>query len=197
MKARVSHLAAQPSRLAWKVLAGAMFGFVMMVASASAASTGGLCPYAQQSQAFIAYGDSNYYTLVPNGNFANTAGGGWQLSGGAAIVAATLPNGTSGYALSLPHGARAISPAMCVDSTYALARTYLKSTNSSGLGITGLAAGHKQSQTIKGTSSWTSPSAVNVLPSVSGATQLQLVLESSGSSGSNLVYGLYIDPRMR
>jgi hypothetical protein len=196
MKAYVSRLAGQPSRLAWKVLAGAMFGFVLMVATASA-NNGALCPAVAWSQPFIAYGDSNYYTLVPNGNFTETAGGGWQLSGGASIVAATLPNGTSGYALSLPAGSKAVSPSMCVDSTYADARTFLKSTDSHGLIIAGLAGGRRQSQTIKGTSNWTSPAAANVLPSVSGAVQLQLVLESSGTSGSNLVYGLYVDPRMR
>jgi hypothetical protein len=193
----MSRLAAQPSRLVWKVLAGAMFGFVLMATPALAATNGGFCPYVHMSQPFAAYNDFNSYALVPNGEFTNAAGGGWQLSGGAKIVPATLPNGVSGFALSLPARAKAISPAMCVDSRYAYVRTYVKAANSPGVSITGLVGGHSQSQTIAGTSSWTSPAAVNVLPNVTGAVQLQLVLESTGSSGSNLVYGIYVDPRMR
>jgi hypothetical protein len=197
MKQHISRLVEGSSTAVWKVLAGVMFGFAFMASPAVAA---GSCPAVPLSQPFSAYGDLNYYTLVPNGTFNNTSGGGWQMSGGAKIVATTLPNGASGYALSLPHGAKAISPAMCVDASYAFARTWVKALNNSpGLGITGLAGGHQQSQTIKGSSNgaWTLPPAVNVLPNVTGAVQLQLVLESMGSSGSNLVYDLYVDPRMR
>src|SRR5690242_11511361 len=64
-------------------------------------SAAALCPGQTFSQPFAALGDYNSYTLVPGSEFNNPPEG-WELSGGARVVPATLPNGSSGSALELP-----------------------------------------------------------------------------------------------
>ena len=177
-------------------------GFALLATPALAGSSPSAalyCPSVETSQPFLAFGDPNFYALVPNGNFSETSGGGWQLSGGAQIVKTTLPNGQTGNALSLPHGAKAVSPLMCVDASYLGVRTWVKAIKAPGVGVTAVVAGHRQSQTINGPNGiWTSPQAVNVLPGgINGLAQLHLELQSMGSGGSVLVYDLYVDPRHR
>lgn len=148
------------------------------------------------SQPFLHWGDTSWYALVPDGNFSVTSGGGWQLTGGAQIASAVLPDGTAGHALSLPHGATAVSPSMCVDAAYLNVRAWVKANP--GISVTAIVAGHKQSQTLNGHNGvWTLPPAINVLPGgLRGAVQLQLVFQFTGSNGVGLVYGAYVDPRM-
>jgi hypothetical protein len=181
----------------WIGLVAVVAGLAATPTSGQASASTTTCPAVPESQPFLGLGDSNWYALVPNGDFSNNAGGGWQLSGGAQIVPAVLPTGASGNVLSLPRGAKAISPPMCVDMTYANVRAWVKANP--GISVTGLVAGHSQSQTLNGRSSaWTAPPAVNVLPGgLTGVVQLQLVFQFTGSTGSGLVYDIFVDPRMK
>jgi hypothetical protein len=71
---------------------------------------------------FTAYGDDSDYVLAPNGSFESTAG--WGLDGARAIAGNDpfdLRPGSSqadSTILSMPEGAEATSPLMCVDETY-------------------------------------------------------------------------------
>src|SRR3954465_4019143 len=64
--------------------------------------------------------DDDFYAPAPGGAF-NDGAGGWQLDGGANIVAgdgALQLFGAGGGALALPVGASATSPTFCVDERY-------------------------------------------------------------------------------
>lgn len=81
----------------------------------------GACSEAALSQPFLSWGDSNLYELVPGGDFEGSLSG-WTLSGGAQRVAGSEPYGATGsvgaYSLSLPAGASAQSPDICVNASY-------------------------------------------------------------------------------
>jgi hypothetical protein len=82
----------------------------------------GSCPdEPPSSQPFLAYdGDDNNYFLPPSGDFESEAPG-WTLNDGASLV--TGPAGT-GSSLSLPPGASAVSPSICVSRAHVSARLY-------------------------------------------------------------------------
>src|SRR3954465_10714215 len=64
--------------------------------------------------------DDDFYAPAPGGAF-NDGAGGWQLDGGANVVAgdgALQLFGAGGGALALPVGASATSPTFCVDERY-------------------------------------------------------------------------------
>src|SRR3954454_10140371 len=64
--------------------------------------------------------DDDFYAPAPGGAF-NDGAGGWQLDGGANVVAgdgALQLFGAGGGALALPVGATATSPTFCVDERY-------------------------------------------------------------------------------
>jgi hypothetical protein len=81
-------------------------------------TSGGCTTTTSVSQPFAAWGDNNYYDLVPDGNFASSPTE-WTLTGGAGVVAGSepfsLPGVTSDNSLSLPAGATAQTPYFCVD----------------------------------------------------------------------------------
>lgn len=80
------------------------------------AGLGVSCPN-PTSQAFKPWGDSAYYSYVPNGGFESGSAG-WALSGGAKVVAGNEPFFVHGagerYSLSLPAGSSATSPPLCI-----------------------------------------------------------------------------------
>src|SRR4051812_25998797 len=75
------------------------------------------CSYPAASQVFASWKDQGYYELAPDGGLEN-GGTGWTLAGGAALVEANeehFLNGTEdNTAISLPFGASATSPPVCV-----------------------------------------------------------------------------------
>jgi len=77
------------------------------------------------------FGDKRDYVLAPGGSFEQPGTPGWQLSKGAKVAAGDdaftaadklITAHADGSLLELPKGARAISPAMCVDLNYPLFR---------------------------------------------------------------------------
>src|SRR6185503_2800287 len=73
------------------------------------------CGYAA-SNPFLRFLDPLPYTLAPDGGFEGGAAG-WQLSGGARVVAGNesfMLSGPGSKALQLPAGSSATSPPMCV-----------------------------------------------------------------------------------
>jgi hypothetical protein len=66
------------------------------------------------------FGDQRSYFVAPGGDFEGTTAG-WQLDGGAKIVAGNEPFGvlgSGGSSLQLPAGSSATSPEFCVDLNY-------------------------------------------------------------------------------
>jgi hypothetical protein len=110
-------------RLWIKGLVGALALVCIPAASAHAAALINTdpCDNATLSQPFAPWGDSNYYKLVPGGDFEGSLAG-WTLTGGAARVSGSEPFGVTGsvgkYSLYLPAGGSAQSPYTCVDFAY-------------------------------------------------------------------------------
>jgi hypothetical protein len=115
-----------------------------LAASATPASAGLLvssarsCSQNTLSQPFAGFGDRASYTSVPGGSFESGSAA-WTLSGGAKIVSGNEPwrvgGASQSRSLSLPPGATATSPAMCVGIGDPTLRYFAKS--SSLLGLTG------------------------------------------------------------
>lgn len=96
-------------------------------APAGAALAGG-CPERDMSRPFLRWLDPIAYTLVPNGGFESGASG-WQLRGGATVVAGNEAFNLSGAgksSLYLPSGSSATSPQVCVETLDVFARFVAK-----------------------------------------------------------------------
>jgi hypothetical protein len=155
-------------------------------------------------QPFGSFGDYSYYAAVPGESFDNFSATGWALSGGAKIVATTLYDGTYAYALEVPSGAKAVSPATCVNNEYPYLRTMVRSysgavkitlayATSSGWGSTKLVGEVKSS-----TAAWQPSSKLKVeVGPYTGWHLAQFTLVGTGKSASAQIYNFYIDPRMR
>ncbi len=187
-------------------VAGALLAFAAPNALAAKSTTPvAVCEGQILSQVFLAYGDTNLYTLAPGGEF-NRAGEGWTLSGGASITAALRPTETIGGVLRLPSGSKAVSPPMCVTLNYPTARAWVDAEAGS--------KAVKVSVAYAGTPSELAPQEVGVLKARHGAwtlgrfgvapalggseaapRQVQFVFEG-GAKGTNEIYGVYVDPRM-
>ncbi len=86
----------------------------------------GSCTPSVLSQPFTPWGDSASYELVPGGDFESSS---WTLRGGARRVAGSEPYAATGslgsWSLSLPAGASAQSPPVCVGASYPTARFFI------------------------------------------------------------------------
>jgi len=205
-----------PRRPAVSVAGALLFAFTLVallsalpIASAQAASTG-TCPSAALSQPFAGWGDTNFYALVPGGDFEGSLSG-WTLSGGAKQTAGSEPfaaTGTLGtHSLALPVGASVQTPAVCVSSTEHTFRFFARSE---GTGATVLA------QVIYGSVNGSDPGKKTVLTSTWGPSTIfhtgplvekglagsstgtvQVALRITSLSGTARIDDLFQDPRMR
>lgn len=120
-----------------RALAVASAGLLTWLGAAGMAATPAMADTASCSdpvltQPFTASNDQNYYTLVPGESPDNFDGGGWTLTGGASVLPTTLADGSSGSVLDLPSGSMAVSPPVCVNSSYTSARAMVSDV--AGLG---------------------------------------------------------------
>jgi hypothetical protein len=179
-----------------------------LAASGPSSSTLASCEGQTFAPVFATLSDANYYTLVPGGEF-NSASEGWTLLGGARILEASRPNGSSGGVLELPGGSVAISPATCVTLQYPTARVWLQDVKGNGSITVAVAyPGTSLSVTSPRTvgqvhgqpGGWTLSSPINVQPQIGGATEstreARFVFTSTTRGTSYRLYGLYVDPRM-
>jgi hypothetical protein len=107
--------ASSSPRLVLAVVAAAVLGAFAFTASAQAA-----CSYPNAEQVFSEYGDYAYYELAPDGGLEG-GGTGWEFTAGAMLVTgdetSTLNDSSDQVELSIPYGATATSPRVCVDET--------------------------------------------------------------------------------
>jgi hypothetical protein len=153
------------------------------------------CPTQAFSPVFAAWGDFALYTPAPGGNFEASAG--WTLAGGATVATGNSPFAKGTRSLSLPAGASALSPPICVQKNYP---SWRFATRSSGgaLGIEILyPAKTKDTRTL-------SPSALWALTPVltfstgqfdTGPTTIRIRFTAAGAAVR--ADDVYIDPRLR
>jgi hypothetical protein len=158
------------------------------------------CPSATAAQAFLSWGDSNWYTQVPGQRTTGFAGGaGWVLSGGAKIVTTRLAEGSAGTVLDLPSGAQAVSPTICVTSDDPDARAVVRDVaGAGGLSVTvSYGAKDKHTGNLKASgSTWGLTATANLHTNpIVGGVPVTLTLTPSGKGTEEQVYDLEVDPR--
>ena len=181
----------------------------LSLAPAQAVASTPTCPSATLSQPFLKWGDENFYTLVPGGNFASSPST-WTLSGGARLAAGGEPYGVTGtvgaWSLALGAGASAQSPFNCVEPSD---RTFRFFARSEGTAATVLV--QVVYETAKGSvasagkqlalnSNW-EPSATlhtgaALVTAITGETA-HMALRFTALSGSSRIDDVFVDPRMR
>lgn len=174
-------------------------------AAAQRRPRGGVCEGETFSQPFLEEEDTRFYTPLPGGEF-NSASEGWKLAGGAAVITAARPLGASGGVLSLPVGATAISPPLCVTLSYPAAKVWVQGADTSGQGVAVYVS-------YEGTSTALAPQEVSTLwvkrgqwrlrrfsvaPQLAGTEEapreVQFIFE--GRKGTSQLFGVWVDPRM-
>jgi len=163
------------------------------------------CETPEYSQPFGYAHDSNWYTLLPGESPGTFEGQGWQLTGGAKVVATTMADGSISQVLDLPSGSKAVSPVMCVTSEYPTARGVVRNVNGSE-GIfyyveyegTNTWNRPKNTGQVHGSgSSWTTVTPVNMQPyNTAGWQPMRITLIPGGKTSDFQIYDLYVDPRM-
>jgi hypothetical protein len=162
-----------------------------------------VAPYV--SQPFLSVNDTNLYALLPGETPDNFAGAGWTLVDGARIVSATLADGQTGSVLDLPSGSVAISPPICITSSYPTARTEVQNVrgaegvffNVSYAQANGWSAPRNTGQVHGRLSNWTLSDPINIQPSNAPGWQLVRFGFLPGGSHSDFrIYNFFVDPRM-
>jgi hypothetical protein len=160
------------------------------------------------SQPFAGLKDARDYVLAPGGAFTDPDGAGWQFSGGARIVQDDTPDGGTGGSLYMPSGSTAVSPVMCVDTTYPTARVWARTLDGDGdVSISVSYAGTKtalQPQDVGHVhgdhARWKLSGDVHIKPELGGKApgwrRVAFVLTARGHTGEFQVDDLYVDPRM-
>jgi hypothetical protein len=165
-----------------------------------------MCSDPLLTQPFLSAGDRNWYTLVPGQSPDNFDGGGWTLTGGAKTVTRTLGDGSTGSVLDLPSGSKAVSPTICVTSSYPTARMMVRDVaGSEGVFFDVSYEGTSTWYTPKNTgqvhgagTAWTLSGSVNLQPfNVAGWQPVRFTLVPGGKTSDFQVYNFYVDPRMR
>jgi hypothetical protein len=169
---------------------------------------GSQCPATMLTQPFVQFGDANYYSLVAGGDF-ETAQSSWTLSGGAKRVLGSDPFGATGklgaYSLSLPAGASAQSPFVCVNVAYPSFRLFalneqvtsavlVQAVYRTVLGTTTASLG-----TIALATKWqpSSPMLTNsIVGGVLSGGSGQVALRFTALLGPSRIDDVFIDPRM-
>ena len=163
------------------------------------------CASVALSQPFASLGDQGYYALPGGESKDNFSGTGWTLSGGAKILTSTLQDGSTGPVLDLPSGAQAVSPPVCVNNAYPVARTMVRNVRGSeGVGFyvgydgTNTWTNPQNTGSVNGSGTgWTLSTPVNVQPGPSSSWELaEFTLIGRGTTSEFQIYNFYVDPRM-
>ncbi len=178
------------------------------VTSTAATTVSASCEGQTFGQPFEAFGDENYYTLVPGSQF-NGPEEGWTLSGGAKIVSVTRPDGSSGGVLQLPKGSEAVSPPMCVTLLYPTARLWAAAVAETRGSVKtqvvySSAKGVAVARTVaklQPEAAWSPSEAFEVRPELGGNKEgprpVRFVFAAKSDKEPFDLYDLYVDPRMR
>jgi hypothetical protein len=174
-------------------LLGALAFTVLPAASAKAAGLiqTDACDNAALTQPFASQSDSNYYKLVPGGDFEGSLSG-WSLTRGAKLVSGSEPFGATGkvgkYSMYLPAGASVQSPFTCVDAAYPMFRLFGRNNGLLSIALSGSWAPSAQMPTLSFVQG-----VLNAL--LTGKTP-QVALRFTAVTGSSQIDDIYIDPHM-
>lgn len=173
---------------------------IALGAAAPAIASANPCPSYQLSQPFLAWGDTNQYTLLPGQSVDNVSGDGWQLSGGATLKTTSLQDGQAGRVLDMPAGSVAVTSPMCVNaSQYPMARAMVSDlTGTDGVAVyvsyDGGPAAFSDGNIKNNQPGWapSKPIMLHAGP-LRGEHTLRITLVAYG--GEYQLYDFYLDPR--
>ena len=173
------------------------------------------------TQALLGFGDANLYALAPGQSVDSFDGTGWTLLGNASIVGTDLFDGSTGQVLDLPSGSAAISPDVCVNSTFQSARVMVRDLSGSdnvsfyavyphehGHGSKSHRHGHGSdsswgtSQDVDGSPSasdgWALSDPFKLAPgSATGWQVARFAFVAGGQGNESQLYDFYLDPYSR
>ena len=122
-----------------------------------------------------------------------------DTTGGASVVSTIRADGRTGTVLSLPSGASAISPPVCVSSDYPTARTMVRNVvGNQGLTLSVSYDGvnYQSAGNLGATgTAWTLSKAWNIKSGPISGWQLAR-FKFSATSGTSQIYNFWVDPRM-
>ena len=173
---------------------GVAVAFVTLAVCAPAAQAAeASCPARAFSPVFAAWGDNALYTLAPGGNFESRAAG-WTLTGSARVDAGGSGFAPGAYSLSVPAGASALSPLICVEKNYPSWRFAAKSGGGKVAVEVLYPKKTKDSGTVTPSGGWSlSPVLRFSTGQFTGATYIQIRFTAVGQRVQ--LDDVYIDPR--
>lgn len=185
-------------------LIGTLAGTVALTAAVAAPAQAATCPAEPTQRAFERWLDPFNYVLVPGGTFEAD---GWTLTGGAQRVPGNEPWHVAGAgdanALSLPTGARAVSPPVCISVDRPTIRFFARNTGAalgsvrvsvlvpSLLGELRLPVGAVVSTSDRWSPTLPSLTVVNLLTLLGGPGDVRVELAAAGDW---LIDDVYVDP---
>lgn len=161
------------------------------------------CPQEPSSRVFARWLDPSPYVAISGGSFEQD---GWTLTGGARRVPGNQPWGEGATSLSLPAGATAVSPPVCVSIDRPTIRAFGRNTGAmlgavhatvlvpTVLGELRLPVGVVLNPADRWAPTLPMPVLVNLLTLLGGPGHVRFELAASGPGSEWLVDDVYIDP---
>ena len=184
---------------------GLVGGAIAMAAGAAPASAGlGLaCPSAT-STPFTTWKDYANYAFAPDGGF-ESGGSGWSLSGGARAVSGNesyyVHSSTDKTSLSLPKGASATSPGMCISLFSSKMRFLTRGDSGSSVkvqiiyrGLLSSVLGILDGGTISSGGTWKPSPAIGMLGGTLPLLTASVSFRFTAVGGAAAIDDVYLDP---
>jgi len=185
----------------------AMATVLAVFGCAAHASAAKACSYPDATQVFAPSKDKGWYQLAPEGGLEGGATG-WTFAGGATLVADPEARNHDGVqeetAVSLPYGASATSPPVCVDDTTPNFRVMLRNLGDqhAKLRVTvsyevasAQAKGHATD--VRAEEDWVPSRSVKLKTQQDEERVARITFTAVDPDGQYLVDDLYVDPFAR
>ena len=193
-------------RRASAVLALGLVGSAIALAVGTAPASAGLglaCPSAT-STPFTAWKDYANYAFAPDGGF-ESGGNGWSLSGGARAVSGNesyyVHSRTDKASMSLPKGASATSPGMCISLLSSKMRFLVRGDAGSSVkvqvvyrGLLSSVLGIFDGGTISAGGTWKPSPALGMLGGVLPLLTTSVSFRFTAVNGAAAIDDVYLDP---
>jgi hypothetical protein len=184
---------------------GLVGGAVALAANVGPATAGlGLSCPSPTSTPFAPWSDDANYAFVPDGGFEG-GGSGWSLSGGARVVSGNesfyVHNKTDKASLSLPAGASATSPPMCISLLSSKMRFVVLGSSGSSVkvqviyrGLLSSLLGILDGGTISAGGSWKPSPAIGMLGGTLPLLTQSVSFRFTALNGAAAIDDVYLDP---
>jgi hypothetical protein len=187
------------------VVLGLVGGTIAMAMGAAPASAGlGLACPSPTSTPFAGWKDYSHYALAPDGGFESGASG-WALSGGARAVSGNesfyVHSSSDKTSLSLPAGASATSPPMCISLLSSKMRFVMRGDSGSSVkvqivyrGVVSSLLGLLDGGTASADGAWKPSPQVGMLGGVLPLLTASVSFRFTAVGGDAAIDDVYLDP---